>query len=440
MPKSINSDQFVTVEISALKENPRNARRHSPRQIEHLKAIIARVGFVQPVLIDAANTLVAGHGRLEAARQLGFKQLPAIRLEHLSPTELRALAIADNRIAELSTWDDAVLKIELAELVLDQPEVSISDLTGFSSPEIDALVFADDFANKNDPADDVAPTPCAQPISEVGDIWRADGLTLACGDALSGESYHAALGGTQAGLVLTDPPFNVRIAGHVSGKGKARHREFVQASGEMTEAEFTDFLTRACRQMKHHAVPGSLFYIFMDGAHLFELLSAARSAGLAQKAFVTWAKTNAGMGSLYRSQTEQVVVLKSSSKGHVNNVQLGRFGRNRTTLWTYPGANAFGRNRNAALAQHPTVKPVALLADAILDASHRGDIVLDPFAGSGSTLIAAHRTKRQAVGIELDPLHVDAALARIEAVTGLGFTRQSDGKTFAALSGGAPHE
>lgn len=416
----------------AVRPRARNARRHDDAQIAKLMDSIRAFGFVVPIGVDDAGEIVFGHGRVEAAKRLGLAEVPAVRVRHLSPAQLRALAIADNQMASQSSWHPENLAFELRELVLDETlDFSVS-VTGFEAAEIDALVFGADFAAP-DPADAVLPEAGAA-VTQVGDVWRAEGLTLVCGDALSAAAYAAALGGERAAMALTDPPYNVAIGGHVSGKGKHKHREFVQASGEMREDEFIDFLTAACRRLKQHLSPSALAYVFMDGAHLYELTHAARAAGLTQKALCTWAKTNAGMGSLYRSQTEHVLVLKVGSGAHTNNVQLGRFGRNRTTLWTYPGANAFGRNRDAALAQHPTVKPIGLLADAILDASAKGELILDPFAGSGSTLIAAHRVHRRAAGIELDPLYVDSAIARISAVTGLAFVRDRDGAAWADVA------
>lgn len=429
-------DTIEQISLATIKASSRNARRHSAKQIEHLKAIIERVGFVQPALVDQDNQLIAGHGRLTAARQLGMTHMPVIRLAHLREAELRALALADNRIAELASWDDDALRLELSELITEELDFSISDLTGFESPQIDALVFGSDFGADAD--DEPPPTPKAA-VTVEGDIWRAEGLTLVCGDATALRSY-AALKGSRAAMVLTDPPYNQPIIGHVSGKGKVRHREFVQGSGEWTEEEFIAFLTAVYERIGAHTLDGALLYVFMDGAHLFEALSAGRAAGLYQKAFLTWAKTNAGMGSLYRSQTEHIIVFKNGRAPHANNVQLGRYGRNRTTLWTYAGANCFGADRDAALSLHPTAKTVALLKDAILDASGRGDIVLDPFAGSGSTLIAAHRTKRRAFGIELDPLYLDGALARLTKVCGVEFRRESDGALWADLAGGPNHD
>ena len=416
----------------AIKPRARNPRTHSQAQIGKLMEAIRKFGFTAPVLVDAETCLIAGHGRLEAALKLGLCEVPAIRIAHLSPREIQALVIADNQLAALSKWDDEILKLELGDLIFDD-EIDFSpSITGFEGAKIDALVFGGEFAAAED-EDLPAGASGRSPITQLGDIWQNDQLTLICGDALKEETYQALLGAEKAAMALTDPPYNVAIDGHVSGKGKVRHREFAQASGEMSEAEFIAFLSTACERIKASVSHGALIYVFMDGAHLFDLMSAARSVGLKQLSFCTWAKTNAGMGSFYRSQTEHVLVLKAGDASHTNNIQLGRFGRNRTTLWTYPGANSFGRNRDASLAAHPTVKNVAMLADAILDATNKGDLVLDPFAGSGSTLVAAHRVGRRAAGIELDPLYVDGALQRIIALTGLDFERASDGASFADL-------
>lgn len=415
----------------------RNPRLHSEDQIGKLMESIREFGFVAPILVDGAGEIIAGHGRLEAAKRLGFEEVPVIVLRHLSPAQIKALVIADNQLASLSKWDDNVLRGEVAELFFDETIDFSPTVTGFEAPEIDTLLFSGDFQpeGQSDPADAIAPEPPRpQPITQSGDIWRSDTLSLVCGDALKRETYEAALQCELAQLVLSDPPYGVKIQGHVAGRGKRKYREFLQGAGDMSEDEFIAFLTLACEQIKRHAAPGALAYLFMDGVHLYHLFSAARAAGLSHKALCTWAKTNAGLGSFYRSQTEHVAVFKTDEAKHANNIKLGRFGRNRTTLWSYPGANTFGRNRNAALDAHPTCKPVALLADAILDASAPKDLVLDPFAGSGSTLIAAHRVGRRAAGIELDPLYVDGALARIAKVTGEDLVRKSDGARWSKLA------
>jgi DNA modification methylase len=270
-----------------------------------------------------------------------------------------------------------------------------------------------------DGADQVSEPDRSRPaITRLGDLWSIGGHRLLCGDALSEASYKVILGSQKAQLIFTDPPYNVPVAGHVSGKGKIRHREFAMASGEMTRAEFTKFLQKAFERLAAVSVDGSIHYICMDWRHMQEVLEAARLYS-ELKNLCVWSKTNAGMGSLYRSQHELVFVFKKGAARHVNNVELGRFGRNRTNIWNYAGANTFGKDRDAELAMHPTVKPVALVADAILDCSKRNGIVLDSFAGSGTTLIAAERTGRRGYGIELDPYYVDTIIRRFEKLYGL---------------------
>jgi len=419
--------------IASIRPRANNPRRHCEAQLAKVVEVILELGFAVPILVTQDGEIIAGHARYLAAMRLGLTHVPVIRLSGLSDAEIRALVIADNQLAALSSWDEDVLGAELELLVLDETFEAPASITGFEPAEIDALVFGDDFAAP-DPADATPPTPPPAPVTQLGDIWRAEGLSLRCGDALNSADYAALLGEERADQGLTDPPYNERINGHVSGKGRTRHREFVQVSGGLSDDAFIAFLTSALTVMSGHAVPGALIYAFMDGAHLFHLFSAARASHLIQKALCTWAKTNAGMGSHYRSQTEHCAVFKSGEGPHVNNVQLGRFGRNRTTLWSYPGMNSFSRGRDAALALHPTIKPVGLLADAILDASPRGGLILDPFAGSGSTLIAAARVGRRAAGLELDPLHVDGAIGRISAVTGAEFRRASDGARWTDLA------
>lgn len=424
--------QVESIPVSALRLNVRNARRHGAKQIEALKAIIERVGFVQPILIDETSTIIAGHGRLEAAKQLGYRELPTIRISHLSPDEIRALALADNRIAELATWDEAVLAVEFKELIERDLDLSLADVTGFEAPVIDRLVYGDDFAAP-DAADSVLPPLQTKAITRLGDIYDIGSHRFICGDARDGAVLQALMRDELATQVVADSPYNVAIDGHVSGKGRVRHREFEMASGEMSVEQFTDFNREWLASVRAAVTDGALVYAFMDGMHLGELLNGAREAGLDLQCVCAWAKTNAGMGSLYRSQVEHVAVFKSGEAAHINNVALGRHGRHRTTLWSYPGYNSFGKERDAALAHHPTVKPVGLIADAILDASARGDIVLDPFLGSGSTIIAADRTGRRGFGVELDPLYADAALDRFAAVLGVDPIRQQDGATWSSL-------
>jgi DNA modification methylase len=279
---------------------------------------------------------------------------------------------------------------------------------------------------EDDPTESLRP----QAISRSGDIWRAGEHRVCCGDALSERSYDAVLGSNKAGLVVTDPPYNVRINGHVGGSGEIQHREFAMASGEMTPAQFVSLLTVSLGHLAAHSGDGSLQYIFMDWRHCPEILAAGQAAYNELKNICVWRKANAGMGSLYRSQHEFVFVFKNGTAPHINNINLGAHGRNRSNVWDYAGINGFGRHRDELLAMHPTVKPVAMLADIIKDASHRGDVVLDAFGGSGSTLMAAERTGRRAAIIEIDPLYVDATIRRWQTLTGRTAYCEVTGETF----------
>jgi DNA modification methylase len=270
-------------------------------------------------------------------------------------------------------------------------------------------------------------------VSRPSDLWRIGDHVLLCGDALKPGSYRKLLGSDKAQLVFTDPPYNVAIGGNVSGLGKVKHRELAMASGEMSAEEFTDFLQGAFTRLAEFSTDGSIHFVCMDWRHMAELLRAANATYSELKNLCVWTKTNAGMGSLYRSQHELVFVFKNGAAPHINNVELGRFGRNRTNVWSYPGVNSFGTKRDSELAMHPTVKPVALVSDAILDCSRRGDIVLDAFAGSGTTLIAAEKTGRCGFGIELDPHYVDTVIRRFDDVYGLKAVHAESGLSFEQL-------
>ena len=400
---------------ASLKPRASNPRTHSKKQIEQLKRSIQQFGFVRPVLLDGEDGIIAGHGSTLAAIELGMSDIPTVRVDHLSPAQVRAYVIADNKLAENAGWDRNLLALELKELSLSfQFDVS---LTGFEMPEVDILLG--ELGDQSDAADVVPETNRGKPaIAKRGDLWQIGSHFLYCGDSTVEGSFRRLLRGKKAQAVFTDPPYNVRIAGNVSGLGRNIHQEFAMASGEKTPAEFTDFLRSAFQNLVEFSAEGSLHYICMDWRHMREVLDAA--TGYSElKNLCVWAKTNAGMGALYRSQHELVFVYKNGTANHINNVELGRFGRNRSNLWTYAGANAFGKDRDAELAMHPTVKPVAMVADAILDCSNRGGIILDAFAGSGTTLIAAEKTGRKGYGIEFDPYYVDTIIKRFKDVFGL---------------------
>jgi DNA modification methylase len=429
--------RIENVAIERLKLDPRNPRLHSERHIKQIARSIQAFGFNVPVLADRDNKILAGHGRVYAARRLRLREIPVLRLEHLTPEQARAFSIADNRLSETSTWDDRLLGEVLRDLASVELDFDL-EATGFTMGEIDLRIegLPVSTAAYPDPADELPPALDQPPVSRPGDLWQLGRHRLFCGNALDPAPYDRLMQGTAAKLVFTDPPYNVPIAGHVSGKGRVRHREFLMASGQMTSAQFTRFLATALELLVRHSAAGSLHYLCMDWRHQHELLTAALGIYAEVKNLCVWVKENAGMGSLYRSQHELIFVFKNGRKAHRNNVELGQHGRNRTNVWHYAGPHNFGRKGEEGnlAALHPTVKPVALIADAILDCSARGDLVLDPFLGSGSTLLAAERVGRVCRGIELDPLYVDAAIRRWQQFTGESAIHAAGGRRFNDLA------
>ena len=409
-------DKVEQCAVGQLKPYPNNARTHSPRQIKQIARSIERFGFVNPVLADANGQIIAGHGRVEAAKQLGLTSVPVLRIEHLSAAEVRAYTLADNRLAEKAGWDQEMLAIELQGLIDLDFEV---ELTGFEMGEIDIILDGTPASQAvDDVAEEVPAYDSQSSVTQPGDLWVLGQHRLVCADALQEESYRVLMEAEKAQFAITDPPYNVRIENNVSGLGKVRHKDFAMASGEMSKAEFTNFLEQAFHQLAAHTTDGSIHQVFMDWRHLEEMMAAGRQVYAELKNLVVWVKSNAGMGSFYRSRHELVFVWKNGAAAHVNNFELGQFGRSRTNVWEYAGVSSFGGDRLEQLASHPTCKPVALLADAIRDCSRRGDLVLDPFGGSGSTLIAAERTGRKARLLELDPHYCDVIVRRWQAVTG----------------------
>jgi len=427
--------------IAELKPDPKNPRTHSRKQVDQIAKSITTFGFNVPILVDARLNVVAGHGRLLACRKLGWREVPTIALDHLTAAQAKAFLIADNRLTENSEWSDRLLAEAFQELSILNLDFSL-DVTGFELPEIDLKIESLNAPEEeeDDPADQL-PAASGPAVSKLGDVWQLGPHRIICGNALEEETYARLLAEERAALVFTDPPYNVPVEGHVSGNGAIRHREFAMASGEMSDAEFTAFLQRTCGLLAAHSTPGSIHYVCMDWRHVGELAAAGKGAYAELVNICVWVKHNGGMGSLYRSQHELVFVFKTAGGGHVNNVQLGKFGRNRTNVWSYRGINNFGGGSGEGdlLAMHPTVKPVALVADAILDCSRRGDHVLDAFLGSGSTLIACERTGRVCRGIELDPLYVDTAIRRWQRYTGREAVHAS-GTTFNAREEARDHD
>ena len=409
--------------IAELKPYAANARRHPKSQITKLAAAVQEFGFVAPVLVDAESNLLAGHARLEAAKRLRMDSVPTLRVEHLTEQQRRAFIIADNRLSDLAGWDDARLKQELQALVdLDFPV----EVIGYETPDLDKLLRVIDEDDEAPEVDQDAPL-----VARLGDLFQLGRHRVYCGDSTLRASYEAVLDRERARLVFTDPPYNVPIQGHVSSNRK--HGEFAMASGEMSQEQFTNFLDRVAEHLGTFSVDGSIHFVCMDWRHMTETLGAARPHYELLN-LVVWNKDNGGMGSLYRSKHELIFVFKSGKAPHVNNVELGRHGRNRTNVWNYPGATSMSKSRAKRLQMHPTVKPVSMIADAILDCSHRDDLVLDPFGGSGSTLLAAESTGRRAALIELDPKYVDVILRRYEERTGTSGVHVESGLTFSELA------
>ncbi|RYE08270.1 MAG: DNA methylase N-4 [Hyphomicrobiales bacterium] len=400
--------------VGTLKPYARNARTHSKKQLKQIADSITRFGFTNPVLISDDLEIIAGHGRVAAAQSLGIASVPALRLSHLSADERRAYVLADNKLAENAGWDMEILSIELQALVDLDFDL---ELTGFSLAEIDLTLESGKGAPTNDAAD-ALPPPAAEAISQLGDLWILGDHRLLCGDSRSPDDVAKLMGEEIADLIFTDPPYNVEIDGNVGGLGSIHHRDFAFASGEMSADQFTDFLKQTLGNAAAVAKDGAIAFVCMDWRHMRELQEAGDAVFTELKNLCVWNKTNGGMGTFYRSKHELVFVFKIGTLPHTNSFGLGETGRYRTNVWDYAGVSSLGAERGETLAMHPTVKPVAMVADAIKDCSRRHEIILDIFGGSGSTLIAAESTGRRARLIEFDPLYCDTIIRRWQTFTG----------------------
>jgi len=392
----------------SLRPSANNARTHSKKQLKQIAGSIKRFGFVNPVLISDDFEIIAGHGRVEAAKMLGLKEVPTVRLSNLSPAERRAYVITDNRLAELAGWDRDLLASELKGLL----ELQFDDieLTGFSLGEIDDLL---DWAAENKaeqpgrenelPADSLQ----GPAVSRAGDLWLLGPHRLLCGEALDLTSYQFLLEGKQADLVLTDPPFNIAI----EDKGSSPDRVGERNVAEISEPQFIAFLTAFLQRAKENTKDGAVLFVFMDWRRLYALITASRAAGLALQDIVVWAKRGAGAakGSVYRCRHKLVAVFKNGDA-----VKTKTFEPGRTNIWEYAEVGASSDD----LAQHRPLKPTALVAGAILDVTERGAIVLDPFASIGTTIIAAEKTGRHGRAIERDPRFCDVIVRRWQHYTG----------------------
>ncbi len=405
--------QIIYHALDELYPDPRNARTHSDKQVKQVAHSIERFGFNSPILIDAERNILAGHCRARGARLIGMDRVPTVRLDHLTPAQKRAYILADNKLAMQAGWSTEILAAEFQYLIEIDSDFEIT-ATGFDMAEIDIVLGS----AANDGEDDPVELGTVPRVARSGDLWLIGEHRLFVGDALDPVSYEVLLGDELAQMVFTDPPYNRRVD-QISNLGKKKHPEFLQASGEMTDQQFRQFLTSAFRCLASASIPGSIHYICMDWRGLRELLAAGDDAYTELKNIVVWVKDNAGLGALYRSRHEMVAVFKSGEARHINNIMLGKSGRYRTNVWEVAGNNSFHAGREDDLNAHPTPKPVALYAEAMLDCSTRNGIILDPFGGSGTCAIAAHRTGRRARLIELDPLYADVTLQRARKVLGI---------------------
>jgi DNA modification methylase len=431
-PKAVTDPGCLCItyrDLRDLRPYDANARRHDDKHVAILARAIDTFGFTVPVMIDQNSEIIAGHGRFEAALKLGMHSIPTVMIDHLTPAQVRALRIADNRLAEISSWDDETLKIELTDLAILDLDGKLEfdlDVIGFDTAQLD-IIITDPALTENEPEDNVQPDFQMPPVSALGDIWQLGRHRLMCGSSLD-RLVLEQIAEDPVRMVFIDPPYNVPVQGHV--RGGEGHREFAMASGEMSAADFKQFLATAMETTCRPLMPGGIAMVCMDWRHIEEIISVGKALGLDLINLCVWNKTNGGMGSLYRSKHELVCVFRKPGEKSVNNVELGKHGRYRTNVWDYAGVNTFRLGRAEDLADHPTIKPTAMVADAIRDVSHRGDLILDTFGGSGTTLLAAERTGRRARLVEIDPIYADLIIRRWQDMTGEDAYLERTEKTF----------
>ena len=422
------------VELERLVLDGKNPRIHTKKSNHALARAICETRIFTPLVTDDHDRVLAGEGRIEAARLLQMKRVPVLRASKLTEAQMRLFRVSDNQTGDLSKFDPRLLAVEISEIIELDTDISI-EATGFELAEIDIMLdsLKEPETDSSDGTDraDMIPDPLSQAVTRRGDVWVFGPGRVICGDSLQSATFDQLLQGVLVDMVVQDSPYNVSVTKHVGGLGKIRHREFAIASGELSPSEFSAFLQKQIGLVAERCRPGAVIASFMDWRSIAKLVLAGEAEGLELINMCVWAKTNASMGSLWRSQHELIAIFKKPGAGVTNNVQLGKFGRFRTNLWTAPGANSFGKNRMKELEAHPTPKNVAMIADAIRDVTHRGERVLDNFLGSGTTLIAAERTGRIAYGIELDPIYVDVSVRRWEAFTGRQARLEATGQTFA---------
>jgi DNA modification methylase len=429
MPSGSSRPEIVHRRPDQLRPNPRNARTHQKRKIRDLAKEIEALGFIGAIIVDETGTILAGHARHAAAKLLGLQSVPTITAVGLSEAQKRAFVLADNKFSERAGYNREILVNELKELSLVLPELDLDlSITGFELGEIDVLL--DEADNEKPEPEDSLPPTTGPTITRSGEIWQLGRHRVLCGDARDGTAYARLMQCEPAAMVFTDPPFNVAVRGHVQGRGRHKHAEFAFASGEMTEGEFRAFLKLCLGAAAEVSRDGAVTYVCIDWRHVETLISVGRDVYGPMLNLVVWNKTNAGQGSFYRSQHELIAVFRVGDAAHQNNIELGRHGRNRSNVWTYAGVNSFGAGRNDALAMHPTCKPVGLVADAMRDCTSKGDLVLDPFVGSGTTIMAAEKVGRRCYGIEYEAGFVDVIVRRWQAYTHRDAVLLGDRRTF----------
>jgi len=385
-------------DITTLNLDPANPRLHSKKQIRQIARSIEVFGFNVPVLIDGQCKVIAGHGRLLACRELGWSEVPTLCLDHLTPAQTRAFMIADNRLSEIASWDDGLLAEQLKDLSVLGLDFSL-DVVGFEMSEIELRIGTrDDLPAKADaPADAEPEVPSGPRVSKPGDLWLLGKHRVLCGDVLDVAALRKLFDEEQAAMVFTD---------------------FAMAASQIARPILPLFLTTGLRHLVGFSDAGALLYICPDWCDIAGLLAAGREAGARLENVCTWVTDVAGTGSLYRNQHELIFVFQAPRGVHPQ-CSARPFGRNRSNVWHYPGVKSVSRKAEEGnlLALDRKLKPVALVADAILDCTARGDIVLDGFLGGGTTVIAAERTGRRCYGLALDPADVDAIIRRWQAVT-----------------------
>jgi DNA modification methylase len=414
-----------------LKLAVRRLRKAEEAHVVEVMHSIQALGICRPILVDRHDEIIDGQIVFLAAQRLGLDRIPAITIDHLDDAEVRVLRIALNRLAEKGSWDLDALKAEVEELITIDTDIEVTGLTG---EEIDLLILD----QNNDPsADDgvIEPDLTAPAVTQLGDSWLLGEHRLLCTDAREAASYTRLFGdGPAARVVITDPPFGCKIAGLVSGNGAVKHQDFIDGSGGMSSEELEGLLAAAYDNAARHLVDGGLVYSFMDYRELETLLRVGRKLGFALLNILVWDKGRGGMGGLYRSACEFICLFKSGNAPHLDRVSLGKHGRDRTTVLSYPGATTPGSSAREQLHAHPTPKSVELIADIMIDTTDRGEIILDPFMGSGTAVIAAQRTGRVAYGLELDPHYCDVIVKRFERVTGIEAVHAGTGMTFAQIA------